>query len=136
MTSPVPPARTRHWADFVAILTGVALLAMAIWPRQSSISEEAARELGSPDFAWIAWIVAGFSALAAVLLAQRWRRPALSRGLLMAGGAALLIGYIISGDLLSMPSLLTLLLPAVALFASSMGVGPMPRNPGGSEATR
>ena len=127
MTSSNPPARTRHWTDFLAILTGVALLALAVWPRPATISEEASQELGSPEYAWIAWIIGGASALAAVFLAQRARRPALFRGLMLLGGVVLLVGFIVSRASMGANGWLTLMLPAVVLFACAFGIGPMPR---------
>lgn len=129
MTTPVPPAKTRHWTDFVAILTGVTLLALAVWPRQTSISDDASRDLGNPQYAWVAWIVSGLAALAAVLLAQRSRRPALYRGLMLLGGTVLVVGFILSRELMGARSWLTLLLPAVVLYSTAFGIGSMPREP-------
>ena len=82
--------QARHWADVLAILTGLVLMALAIWPGEPQASADAAREAGNPQLMWLAYIAAGGSAIAAVLVAQRWQRRPLARALLVLGALVLL----------------------------------------------
>ncbi|MES2524894.1 MAG: hypothetical protein V4617_19505 [Gemmatimonadota bacterium] len=127
-TVPASPA-TRHWSDLLAIVVGVVLLGLAIWPGDSNASRGAAADVGSPQWVWIAHIVAALAALSSVFLAQRRERSGLPRLLLLLGAVALLAVFVIAlmaGDT-GTRAWLTLLLPAVLLFVASAGVGPMPR---------
>jgi hypothetical protein len=85
--------------------------------------------VGSPQWQWIAYIIAGAAAISSVFLAQRRGRSGLPRLLLWIGAFALIGVFVISLTTgTSGPrAWLTLLLPAVLLAVASMGVGPMPR---------
>ena len=118
--------QARHWADVLAILTGLVLMALAIWPGEPQASADAAREAGNPQLMWLAYIAAGGSAIAAVLVAQRWQRRPLARALLVLGALVLLAVLVVFRDF-GPRALLTVLLPAVALLASATAIGPLPR---------
>jgi hypothetical protein len=113
----------------VAILVGVSMLAIAVWPGDTNASGGAAADLGSPQWVWIAHIAAAAAALSAVFLAQRRGRGGLPRMLLVAGALILLATFVMSwtSGVTGPRTWLTLLLPAVLLVVASMGVGPMPR---------
>lgn len=117
---------SRRWADMLAILTCVTLLALTIWPGGHTASGEAAQALGAPGAVWIARLVAGALAVAAVLVAQTWRRQALGRALLLGGGVLLLVALML-GRVFDARAMLTLALPAVALLVASWGIGPIPQ---------
>ena len=125
MATAAPQPGARRWSDMLAILTGVALLAISIWPGEPTASGDASRDLRAPQLAWLAHIVAGALAIGAVFVAQAWRRLGMARAMLVAGAALLLIALVVS-RLLDARSLLSLGLPAVALLAASWGLGPMP----------
>jgi cytochrome bd-type quinol oxidase subunit 2 len=129
-TTTAPSAKTRHWSDFVAILVGVALIGIEVWPGDQNASSAAAQDLGNPKWILIAHITAGALALASVFLAQRRERSGLPKMLLLLAGALLLGGFILSiatGDS-GTRAWLTLVLPGVLLLGAAFGVGPMPRD--------
>lgn len=117
--------KSRQWADFVVILTGVALLALAIWPGGRTGSAEATQEVGRPDVIYMLYVAAGALAVAAVLVGQRWRRRAIARGMLVVAALALLGGLLVVRDL-GPRVWLTLILPAAVLLAATPALGPMP----------
>jgi hypothetical protein len=119
--------RRRHWADVVAIFTGVALLGLAIWPGPQSASAGAARESGNPQALWLAHAMAGASALISVGIAQRWKLRGLARALLVIAALALVVLLFTFRDF-GPRALLTVLLPAALLLLSATAVGPMPRD--------
>jgi hypothetical protein len=131
--TPQSPA-SRHWAAVICIVVGVTLLGVSIWPSGLTASAEATRETPLPDVAYVARALSGGLSLAAVLVAQRWRRRALSRLLLWIASAALLAALVLFNDL-GARSLLTLGTPAVLLMIASLGIGPMPRTPAGAESS-
>ena len=120
-------AQGRHWADVVAIFTGLALFGLAIWPGPQSASAGAAQEAGNPQLLWLAHASAGALSLAAVVAAQRWQLRPISRILLVVAALGLLSVLIVFRDF-GPRALLTVLLPALLLLAASTSVGPMPRD--------
>ena len=118
-------AGRRNVAGVAVILTGVILLALAIWPGDPTASAGAARELGRPVFAWASHGIAGILAIGAVFVAQRDRWRALGRVMLVLGGVLLLAALVMARDF-GARALLTLLLPAVVLLASATALGPLP----------
>ena len=120
-------AQRRHWADVVAIFTGLVLLGLAIWPGPQSASAGAAQEAGNPDLLWLAHATAGAVALAGVVVAQRWQLRPMGRLLLVIAALGLLSVLIVFRDF-GPRALLTVLLPALLLLAAAMAVGPMPRD--------
>ena len=127
--SSAPSPGTRHWSDLLVILVGVSLIALAVWPGDQSASRDAAVDVGSPQWQWIAYIVAGAAAISSVFLAQRRGRGGLPRLLLWIGALALIGVFVVAllNGSTGPRAWLTLLLPAVLLAVASMGVGPMPR---------
>jgi hypothetical protein len=117
----------RHWADVLAIFTGLALLGLAIWPGPQSASAGAAREAGNPQLLWLAHAFAGAAALAGVGVAQRWELRPLGRALLILAAIALL-GVLFGFRDFGPRALLTVLLPALLLLVSASAVGPIPRD--------
>ena len=118
------PAR-RLWADALAILVGLSLFGMAIWPGNRSASNEVARELGNASVLWGVHAAAGALALLGVLIAQRWRSRALGRALVILGGVALIGVFLFFRDF-STRAWLAVLLPGLLLLLSGPAVGPMP----------
>ena len=127
MVATTQSARSRHWADVLAIFTGLVLMALAIWPGAPTASAGAERETGDPQLLWIAQFVAGASAIAAVLVAQRWQRRPLARGLLILGAVVLLLVLLVFRDF-GPRALFTVLLPAVAMLVAATAIGPLPRD--------
>ena len=117
---------SRNWADFLAIITGVALLAISIWPGEPTAGADAAREQGNLELAWYVRMVVGAMAILAVVVAQKWERRPIARGLLLLGALALLANLLIFRDF-GPRALLSLVLPAAALLLASTAIGPMPR---------
>lgn len=121
---------TRHWSDALAILVGVTLLALSIWPGEPNASREASADLGNAQFAHIARLIAGACALLGVGLAQSPERRGLPRVLLVIGALSLLLafGLALTDGTTGPRAWLSLALPAVLLFVASAGVGPLPRH--------
>jgi hypothetical protein len=120
-------AKGRHWADVVAIFTGLALLGLAIWPGPQSASAGAARESGgNQEILWLAHAAAGALALGSVAIAQRWNLRAIARGMLAVAAVGLVVVCFTFRDF-GPRALLTLVLPAMLLLVSAFAVGPMPR---------
>jgi cytochrome bd-type quinol oxidase subunit 2 len=119
-------AKVRNWADFLAILAGVYLLALSIWPGGHSASNEAAWESRYPQILWITRAITGIAAITAVVIAQRWKRRALARGLLLIAALAL-IGILLMFRDFGYRALVTVLLPGIALLIATIGIGPLPR---------
>ena len=117
--------RGRTWADVLALLTSVVLLALAIWPGDPTASEEASLELGSAQMVWALHALCGLLGLGGLVIAQRWRWRTIGRVMVGVAGVALLAALIVTRDF-SARSLLLLLVPGAALLASSLAVGPMP----------
>lgn len=128
--------RARHWSDVLALVTGVALIGIVIWPGGPTANNAAAEELRFPVATWLVLASAGALALAGTTIAQRWSMRTLGRGLIALGGLLLLANLFFVRDF-GLRSMLTLLLPGLALLASAFGAGPMPRDIGPeSDATR
>src|SRR5688572_4672433 len=116
----------RHWADLLAIITGVILLGIAIWPNEASATSDADRETTLTQALWLVHLAAGALTLLAVYLSQRWQRRALGRALLV-GSAVLLLGALVLFRDFTLRAMLTTIVPAIALLVSSFAIGPMPR---------
>ena len=130
-TTTTASPKTRHWSDFVAILVGVSMIGIALRPGGQNASNEAAQDLGDPQWALMVHITSGALALASVFLAQRrGARTGLPKTLLLIAGALLLGMFIMSmvSGASGARSWLTLLLPGLLLLGAAFGVGPMPRN--------
>ena len=121
--------RTRHWSDVLALVTGVALIGMVIWPGNPVATNAAAEELRFPIASWMTLVIAGALALGGATIAQRWSRRGAGRAMIALGGVLLLANLLFVRDF-GARSLLTLLLPGLALLAAAFGAGPMPRDVG------
>ena len=119
--------RTRHWSDLLALVTGVALIGMVIWPGNPFANNSAAEELRFPIASWMTLAIAGALALGGTTIAQRWSRRGVGRTMIALGGALLLVNLFFVRDF-GARSLLSLLLPGIALLAAAFGAGPMPRD--------
>ena len=117
---------SRHWADLLAILTAVSLIAIAIWPGEPSASVDADLETSATPALWLAHIASGSLAMLAVFVAQRWRNRSFAR-LLLVGGALVLLGALVVFRDFTTRALLTTIIPALALLVAATAVGPMPR---------
>jgi hypothetical protein len=118
---------SRNWADLLTILTGVALLAVSIWPAEPTASVDAHVETGDPQAVWSVRLAAGVIALSGVFVAQSWRRRALARALIIGAALALLVSLAIFRDF-GPRALLGNLLPGLILLATSVAIGPLPRD--------
>jgi hypothetical protein len=117
---------SRHWADLLAILTAVSLIAIAIWPGTPSASVDADRETTATPALWLAHIASGSLTMLAVFMAQRWQNRPVARILLVVA-AIVLIGALVVFRDFTTRALLTTIIPALALLVSALAVGPMPR---------
>lgn len=116
---------SRQWADILALVTGVALIGVSLWPSILSTSPSGVRETGNPGALVLFRVVAGLLAIAAVFAAQAWRRRALARALLLAAAALLVVVLAIFRDFGGW-ALGTVVLPAALLIVSATAVGPLP----------
>lgn len=71
----IPEVRRRHWADVAAIVAGLALMGLAIWPVPFANTAEAGRQVS----VWWIYALAGGLSLAGVFLGQRWQFRQLAR---------------------------------------------------------
>ena len=118
-------AQRRHRADLIAIITGLALLGLAIWPSSPSASTGVAVESGRPDVLWLVHALAGGMALLGVTVA-RWDLRQMGRSLIVIAAAGL-IAVLFQFDQIGLRALLTVALPAILLLVAAFSVGPMPR---------
>jgi hypothetical protein len=119
----VPEVRRRHWADIAAILAGLMLMGLAIWP--VPFVDTSATE-GRISVWWI-YALAGGLTLAGVFLGQRWRLRDLARGLMFAAVGVLLYGLVTKFRDLGTAAVLTVVVPGVLLLLAAPFFGPMPR---------
>ena len=118
----VPEVRRRHWADVAAILTGLLVMGLAIWPVPFVSTEEVRRVS-----VWWIYALAGGLSLVAVFLGQRWRFQQLAQGLLFAAVGVLLYGLIVVFRDLGTAAVLTAAIPGLLLLFAALFFGPMPR---------
>jgi hypothetical protein len=128
MGTAAPQTRTHNWADILAIVTGMSLLGLAIWPGDPTASAGAARETGNAEMLWIAHGSAGALTIAGVFLAQHDRWRWLAKGLLILAGVGLIAVLVVFRDF-GPRALGTAALPALALLLASTRVGPLPTGP-------
>ena len=126
MPSTLDRPSARHWADLLAILTSVVLIAIAIWPTNASATLDSDRETTVTPALWLAHAAAGALSLLGVTISQRWGRRPLGRAALLFAALILLGALLVFRDLTTR-AVLTTLLPALALVIASFAVGPMPR---------
>lgn len=115
----------RTWADFLALLIGVSLIGISIWPGPPSATSDALRELRHADTLWLVHAGAGSATLVALALAQTARWRGLGRVLLAVAALTLLAALIVFRDF-STRAVLTLVLPALILLACVFAIGPVP----------
>ena len=118
-----PP--TRPWADVLALVTGVALIGLSLWPSILVTSPEGVGGSGRPGTLVIFRVVAGITAVVAVFAAQAWRRRTLARALLVAAAVVLVVALTSFRDFGAW-ALGTVVLPAALLLVSATAVGPLP----------
>lgn len=118
----VPEVRRRHWAGVAAILTGLMLMGLAIWPVPFVSTEEVRRVS-----VWWIYALAGGLSLVAVFLGQRWRFQQLAQGLLFAAVGVLLYGLIAVFRDLGTAAVLTAAIPGLLLLFAALFFGPIPR---------
>jgi hypothetical protein len=116
-----------RWADIVALVAGVALIATSIWPTDFTADRDAPNEAIDPGLLVPLHIATGAAAILGVVLAQRADRRGLARLLLIGTAVVLLVGLFLFRDF-GLRAIVTVLLPAIALFVTAFGVGPMPVN--------
>ena len=119
----VPEVRRRHWADVTAILTGLMLMGLAIWPVPFADDPETGRRVS----VWWIYALAGGLSLAGVFLGQRWEFRQVARGLLFAAVGVLAYGLATMFRDLGAAAVLTVLVPGLLLLLAAPFFGPMPR---------
>ena len=119
----VPEVRRRHWADIAAIVAGLMLMGLAIWPVPFADDPETGRRVS----VWWIYAMAGILSLLGVFLGQRWRFRQLARGLLFAAVGVLLYGLVVAFRDLGTAAVLTAVIPGVLLLFAAPFYGPMPR---------
>jgi hypothetical protein len=115
----------RHWADVAAILAGLMLMGLAIWPVPFVHDADRA---GQVAVTWWIYALAGGLTLVGVFLGQRWERKQLARGLMIAAVAVLLYGLFTSLRGLGTTALLTAIVPGLLILLAIPFFGPMPRD--------
>ena len=121
----VPERQRRHWADVAAILAGLILMGLAIWPVPFV---HAADRGGQVAVTWWIYALAGGLTLVGVFLGQRWERKQLARGLMVAALLVLVYGLITTLWELGTVALLTAIVPALLILLAVPFFGPMPRD--------
>lgn len=127
-----PDEAQRGWPYFLAILTGFALIAMAVWPGGWLGSRGSDLQTRSTDVLWLLHAITGVVAVVAVFVARRPQRRPLARLLLLLAVATLLGALLLYRDFSTRP-LLTLVVPAIALLIAALAIG---RVPGGDDPRR
>ena len=117
----VKHAKRRHWADVVAIVAGVWSFGEAIWGPAVFSSETAGRGAGAT---WLAFGIGGLLAIIAVLLAQRYTRPA--RVVLGVAGLMLIASPFAYRQPVLLP-ILTSVIAGLAMLGAAPFIGRMPR---------
>jgi hypothetical protein len=120
----VPERQRRHWADVVAILAGLMLMGLAIWPVPFVDTRETGDRLG----VWWIYALAGGLTLVGVFLGQRWAWRQIARALMVAAVAVLLYGLVTVFRDLGIAALLTALVPGLLILLAVPFFGPMPRD--------
>jgi hypothetical protein len=118
-------AQRRHRTDQIAILTGLGLLGLAIWPGSPSASTGAAIESGVPDVLWLVHALAGGMTLLGVTVAQSWGLRQMGRSLIVIAAVGL-IAVLFQFNQIGLRALLTVALPATLLLVAAFSVG-LPR---------
>jgi hypothetical protein len=119
----VPEVRRRHWADVAAILAGLMLMGLAIWP----VPFVDTMETGRPISVWWIYALAGGLSLVGVFLGQRWRFRQLAQGLMLAAVGVLVYGLVTTFRELGTAAVLTAVIPGLLLLLAAPFFGPMPR---------
>jgi peptidoglycan/LPS O-acetylase OafA/YrhL len=123
MVSTTSPGR-RQLANKVAIVIGIAMLALALWGGTA----KGVSDTGEARFAGVPWFthfIAGALTLAGVFTAQRWRQRRLAQ-LCFIAAAVLLLGALAVFRYFGPWAWLTLVLPAVALLVAAPFLAPVP----------
>ena len=121
----VPERQRRHWADVAAILAGLILMGLAIWPVPFV---HAADRAGQVAVVWWIYALAGGLTLVAVFLGQQWHRKQLAQGLMVAALGVLLYGLFTTLWDLGTVALLTAVVPGLLILLAVPFFGPMPRD--------
>ena len=122
----VPEVQRRHWADVAAIIAGLMLMGLAIWPVPFANTGEA----GGRVSVWWIYALAGGLSLIGVFLGQRWELRQLARGLMLAAVGVLLYGLVAVFRDLGTAAVLTAVVPGLLLLLAAPFFGPMPRAAG------
>jgi hypothetical protein len=129
--------RVTRWADLVAIVAGVCALGNAMWGPLIFTAMERSTPRGDPGigYTWEAFGIGGLLALTAVVLAQKWPRPA--RVLLAIAGLMLLAVPFTYVKKEALPIAASVILGLAMLVATPfLGTMPAPRrtaSPGDGE---
>jgi hypothetical protein len=125
--------RVRWWADLLAIVAGVCALGNAMWGPLIFTAMERSTPRGDPGigYNWEAFGIGGLLALIAVVLAQRWARPA--RVLLALAGLMLLAVPFTYVRKDALPIAASVIL-GLAMLVAAPFLGTMPAPRGGAAA--
>ncbi|HEX7124136.1 MAG TPA: hypothetical protein VF178_17290 [Gemmatimonadaceae bacterium] len=127
-----PDEAQRGWPYFLALLTGFALIGLAIWPGDWLGSSSSDLQTRRTDVLWLLQASTGVVAIIAVFVARRPQRRPAARLLLVLGAVALLAALLLFRAFSTRP-LLMLVVPAIALLVTAFAMG---RVPGGDDPRR
>jgi peptidoglycan/LPS O-acetylase OafA/YrhL len=113
----------RNVANMLVIVVGVILVALSMWGGSAAGVADTGETRASVP--WLTHFSAGALAIAAVLIAQRWKLRRLGQACLLIG-AAVLIGALLMFRYFGPWAWATLILPAVAMIAATPFLAPMP----------
>jgi hypothetical protein len=113
----------RNVANTVVIVVGVILVALAMWGGSGAGVTATGESRGFVP--WMAHFSAGALAIAAAIIAQRWKARRLGQACLLIS-AVILIGALLMFRYFGPWAWVTLVLPAVALLVATPFLGPMP----------
>ena len=114
--------RPRSWPNLVVLITGLALVGLAMWGGTMAGAADEAAAGG----AWASHAAGGILALLGFAAAQRTDRNLLARGLVAAAIVALVIGGM-TFQWIGERLLITIVLPALALLVAVPFLSPVPR---------
>lgn len=119
---PLAHPERRHWADFTAIVAGVASFSFAIWGGPLGIHDIGTGEARNITLILLSYAIGGGLAVAGVIVAQQ--RIGLGRVLLAVGALVTLAGAFGFGRAIG--PMWYNIVPAILMLASAPFLGPMP----------
>jgi hypothetical protein len=123
MVDGVTAARTRRWADIVAIVASVVLFGFSVWGGVLAGDSSALDEVGNVGLARASTIAAGLIGVLGIFAAQKNR--VWGRVMVVAAGVIALVG-LFAFRVVDATAMAALGIPGIALVLAGFFVGPMP----------